>query len=202
MAESLSRFSGTQVDFAVNMVVNHREQILKIFSGHSIKSHLMGCRFLDKFYLARIGKPVDLIIASAGGYPTDINFIQAHKTLEHASKALKENGKMVVLAECPEGIGSDIFIRWLEYGTIKRMEDMLRKEFLVSGHTALCSMIKAKRFGIYLYSRLDKATVKKMCFTPVKNIQSTINRVIDGLPVNARVLILPEGYSIIPVITK
>ena len=192
----------TGVDFAINLVVNHYEQVLKIFSGHIIKSHFKSCKFLDKSYLVHLKKPVDLIIASAGGYPTDMNFIQAHKTLEHTSKALKENGKMVVLAECAEGVGSNIFRRWLGYTTLEKMETMLRKKFLVSGHTALCSMIKAKRFDIYLYSKLDKATVKKMCFTPIGKIQPVIDRIISDLPSNARVLVLTEGYSLVPVIMK
>lgn len=188
------------VDLSINLVVNHHEEIIRIFCGDIIKAHRAGCDFLDRSGKVRLRKPVDCVIASAGGHPTDINFIQTHKTLEHSSRALKQNGTMIILSECPEGVGSDVFTEWSKDGNPERMMKRLQTGFAVSGHTALCSLIKAKRFDIYFYSRLKPDIVKMMQFRPVKDIQPLINTVMARLPRGGRVLVLPEGYSLVPYI--
>ncbi|MFH1226359.1 MAG: nickel-dependent lactate racemase [Planctomycetota bacterium] len=197
MVEAICMF---KVDFAVNLVVNHHEEIIKVFGGDIIKSHRAGCAYVNSFGQVILKQPADLVIASAGGYPTDVNYIQTHKTIEHCSKALKSGGNMLILAECPEGIGSDIFVDYLGYGTAAKMEQQLRKKYVVSGQTAMCSLIKAQKFNIYIYSRLPIGLIKKMKLRPAANPQSTLNKLIPALPDNARVLVFPEGYSLMPVI--
>ena len=34
----------------------------------------------------------DLVVASAGGYPKDINYIQAHKSIHNAASFVKDGG--------------------------------------------------------------------------------------------------------------
>ncbi|MFA5795411.1 MAG: nickel-dependent lactate racemase [Candidatus Brocadiia bacterium] len=189
-----------KVSFAVNLVVNHHEDIIKVFGGDIIKSHRSGCDFVNSFGRVILKKPADLVVASAGGYPTDINYIQAHKTIEHCSKALKTGGSMLVLAECPEGVGSDIFVDYLKYGTAAKMEQQLRGKYVVSGQTAMCSLIKARKFDIHIHSRIPVSLLKKMKLKPAANPQSVLNKLLSTLPDNARILVFPEGHSLMPVI--
>ena len=42
-----------------------------------------------------------VVVASCGGFPYDINLIQAHKALDMATQACNEGGTIVLLAEVP-----------------------------------------------------------------------------------------------------
>ena len=193
-----AKLAGRGRIFSVNLVLNSRDNVIGIFCGDIIDAHRKGCDFVDRIYRISLKAKADYIIASAGGYPTDVNFIQAHKTIENASYALKDKGKMLVLAECNEGIGSDIFLDFLQHRTPEKMEAELRKKFMVSGHTALCTLIKAKRFDIYLYSKLKGSLVRSLRFTPVDDLQRTLDVLFGQGPSNAVVFILPKGCGIRP----
>jgi len=184
--------------FSINLVLDSGNKPIRIFCGDIIDAHRKGCNFMDRIYRVPLKSKADCIIVSAGGYPTDINFIQAHKAIENASYALKDKGQMLVLAECRDGIGSDILMDWLKYQSTREMETELRKKFVVSGHTALCSLMKAKRFDIYLYSRLKDSVVESLCFTPVDDVQRKLDVFFRQLADDAVVLILPKGGSILP----
>ncbi len=66
----------------------------------------------DDIYGVEIEELADVVIASCGGYPKDINVYQAHKTLSNAMEALKQGGRIILLARCSEGIGSEAYERW------------------------------------------------------------------------------------------
>lgn len=186
------------VDFSINLILNSKNEIIKILCGDIIKAHKKGCEFFDKLYRINISNKADCVITSAGGYPTDINFIQTHKSIEHASHALKETGRMLVLSECNEGIGSDIFLDWFKYSSTEKMEEALRKQFAVSGHTALCSLLKSEKFNIYLYSKLKTSIVRKLHLNPVNNLQSTINLLFTEMSPHAQIFIIPYGHILVP----
>ena len=184
--------------FSINLVLDSRSKLVRIFCGDIIDAHRKGCDFVDRIYRVSLKDKADCIIVSAGGQPTDINFIQAHKAVENASYALKDKGQMLVLAECGEGIGSDILPDWFKYRSTGKMETELRKKFVVSGHTALCSLMKAQRFDIHLYSRLKDSVVRGLRFTPVDDLQRTLDVFFRQMPDDAVVFILPKGGSILP----
>ena len=191
------RVKGKKI-FSIDLVLNDKRKVAKIFCGDIIKAHEKGCQFLEKTYSIPITKPADLIIASTGGFPSDINFIQSHKTLEHASKGLKENGILFAFAECLEGIGSDAFLPWFKYKTAYELEEALRKDFVVNGHTALALFIKANKYQVYFYSSLTPETIKHIHLNPVKDPQNTLNRILKSLPPKANILFIPQGFNLLP----
>lgn len=190
------------VDFSINLVLNHHREYTKIFCGDIVKAHQAGCKFLDHVCSVKLTQTADCIIASTGGYPLDINFIQTHKTIDHATKALRPDGIMLVLAECSEGIGSDTFLPWFRHSTIAALEKALRKEFVVNGHTALCTLMKAQQFKIYLYSKLSDALIKRIHLNPARNLQKMLPEIFTTLPPKHTVLIIPEGSSLLPCLVQ
>jgi nickel-dependent lactate racemase len=98
-----------------------------------------------------------MVVASSGGYPKDINFIQAHKSVHHAAAFVKDGGKLIVLSECIDGIGSDTFLKYLEPGSFAETFRMLKDNYEGNGGTALSLMTKTNRIKIYLYTSLEKS---------------------------------------------
>ena len=56
----------------------------------------------------------DLVIASVGGAPKDINFYQSQKALTHASLFTRDGGVIILAAECPEGSGSRAYEEFMQ----------------------------------------------------------------------------------------
>ena len=95
--------------FAFNTITNQRGEVTDLFCGDWKESHLSACDYYLETNSVEIESKRRLVIVSAGGFPHDINLIQAHKALETASQACSEGGIIVLVAECSEGAGSREF---------------------------------------------------------------------------------------------
>jgi len=107
-----------------------------------------------------VARDYDLVIASCGGYPKDINFIQTHKAIEHASKFVRNNGMLIILAECQDGVGSKTFLPWFEMGNWKNAFDRLAQNYEGNGGTALSMMSKSERIRILMVTELSESICK------------------------------------------
>src|SRR5215472_17183650 len=64
-------------DFIVNVVLSPEGELVRVVAGHYELAHREGCRTVDEMLGAEIDGPYDLVIASAGGFPLDIDLRQA-----------------------------------------------------------------------------------------------------------------------------
>ena len=92
-------------DFIVNVVLSPEGKLIRVVAGHYDLAHREGCRTVDHMLRVEVEAPYDLMVASAGGFPLDIDLRQAHKGLENACHALRPGGSILFYAECPNGAG-------------------------------------------------------------------------------------------------
>ena len=97
----------------------------------------------------------DLVVASCGGMPKDINFIQAHKAVHNAGMFVRDGGLLLLYAACRDGIGSTTFLPWFELGGFSQAFRRLADGYAGNGGTALAMMAKTGRIRIGLISNLD-----------------------------------------------
>jgi nickel-dependent lactate racemase len=96
------------------------------------------------------------VVASCGGFPKDINFIQSHKAVHNAAMFVEDGGQLLLFAECRDGIGSTTFLPWFELGGFTAAFDRLSACYEGNGGTALAMMTKAKRIRIGLVTSLEE----------------------------------------------
>ena len=108
----------------------------------------------------------DLVLASAGGYPKDINFIQSHKAIHHAAAFVADGGRLVVLAQCGDGVGSDTFLPWFDLGGWNAAFDRLAAAYTGNGGTALAMMDKTRRIRISMVTDLDSGILESIGVEP------------------------------------
>lgn len=160
--------------------------------GTGYDDFLTVCREHDVFYRAKSSKRYDLVLASAGGYPKDINMIQAHKAIDNAAAFVRDGGTLIVLAECADGIGSSTFLPYFEMGGWTVAFDHLAGEYSGNGGTALAMMAKTGRIRIALVTALDEHLCRKIGTTKI-SIEEASRRAIDA----GEVAVIPNASMLI-----
>jgi lactate racemase len=155
--------------FAVNAIVNDSGEAVDLYCGNWRSSHRAACETYAAEHTIKIAKKRDLVIVSCGGFPHDINLIQAHKALETASHACKDGGTIILLAECSDGLGRDDFLKWFEAAGSEVLAERLCEKYQVNGQTAWSLLRKAERFDIRVVTTLDQAVTEKMRLTKIGN---------------------------------
>lgn len=189
-----------QPDFILNTVLAPGKKILAAFAGNWQAAHEAGCRFYCENFTRRIKEPADLVIVSCGGFPKDINLIQAHKSMEYGSQALKDGGVLILLAECRDGYGHATFFDWFRYRDLPLFENRLRSHYEINGQTAYSLLQKALRFRIILVSSLPPEEVRTMQMTPAATLAEALQMATEMLPDQFSVYVIPEGGTVLPVL--
>jgi nickel-dependent lactate racemase len=143
--------------------------IERLFAGHWRRAHEAACRHLRATRVLRV-EPRDLVVASAGGEPTDQNLIQAHKTFEAAVGPLRPGGVLILAARCREGAGHPDFLPWFRRGNERRVVEELRRSFQVYGQTALSWMRKAAAHRVILVSGLPPEVARELGVVPAADL--------------------------------
>lgn len=187
------------VSFIVNAVLNSHKEIVKVVAGDPIKAHREGAKYIDMMYKRNIKEKVDIVVASCGGFPKDINLYQAQKGLENASYAVKDGGSIILLAECREGLGEATFEEWmLKAKSPHDPVEWIQKDFKLGAHKAAVICMVLQRVKVYLVSCLDKNLVKDVFFIPAESAQDALNTALKEYGERAKVLVLPYANSTLP----
>src|SRR5580692_4278331 len=93
-------------DFMLDTALTRTREVSGIFAGDPVEAHAAGVQFLRTTSLERLTGLADAVITSAAGHPLDLTFYQTIKGLTAAQHIVKPGGRILILGECPEGIGS------------------------------------------------------------------------------------------------
>jgi nickel-dependent lactate racemase len=189
------------VDFILNVVVDGEHKILDAVAGDLTAAHRRGCRTIAERGMAPVDRKADIVIASAGGFPKDINMYQAHKGLENAGYFVRDGGILILAAECREGWGNKTFEAWMKAASSPQdVLERIRQEFLLGGHKAAGIANIEQRAGVFLVSSMPGDQVEKMFMTPCRSLQEALGVAFDALGAGSLVLALPHAGSIIPTV--
>jgi nickel-dependent lactate racemase len=185
--------------FLLNVVFNENMEFLKVFAGDYIQAHLVACGFVNEVYGATVPKPADLVIATCGGYPKDINVYQLQKTMDNAWGAVREGGVVIVLGECIEGSGSAVYEKTMqELKTPERIEAELRANFEIGAHKAYAVTRLMKRAEFILVSCLEPDFARMLLFTPAKTIEEALQLAYAKLGPKPSITLMPQGSLTVP----
>ena len=191
------------IDFILNVVLNEEKEIIKAVAGHYINAHREGCSFLDDLYKIHIKENADIVISSIGGFPKDLNLYQAQKALDNAKYAVREGGIIILVASCKEGLGGKVFENWiLEAIKPEDLIERIKMKFELGGHKAAAIAMVLRNARIFLVSELDKEFVGNIFMESYQDVQSAYDSALEIMGNNAKVIIVPHGGSILPVLDK
>ena len=186
--------------FILNTVLAPDKRLIAAFAGDWREAFAAGCRYYAEHFAHPLAAKADLVVVSCGGFPKDINLIQAHKAMEYGSQALKEGGVLILFAQCRDGYGHPTFFNWFRFRELPEFEAALRAHYEINGQTAYSTLQKALRFRILLVSDLPAEEVRTMGMMPARTLDEALARAQELLPADYKAYVIPEGGTVLPVI--
>lgn len=201
--EGVRLFAKEHRMFLFNAILDAKKQFLKIFAGDWEKAHLEACKFVDKVYGVEIDAPADIVVASCGGYPKDINVYQLQKTMDNAWCAVKDGGVVIIIGECEEGSGSAALEKALqEHPSPDAIKLQLEKNFVIGAHKAFAITRLMKKAKFILVSALDKKIASDLLFEAVDNVDEAIKLAEKYVGSDYKIILMPQGSLTVPLLRK
>jgi len=135
------------------------------------------------------GRRRRVVIASAGASPKDINLLQTHKAVRHASLAVEDGGLLLLAAACDEGVGSDSLEEDFSNGR-EGVPARVSGRYTLNSQASMSLHEITGRIEVRLYSRLPEKILEKFGFS-----RWNIQEVPSG-----EALVISDAASFLPVI--
>lgn len=180
--------------FLLNTVLNENSEIIQVFSGDYIEAHLEACKYVSEVYSSEIEEKADIVIASAGGSPKDINVYQLHKTMINAGAAVKDGGICIIVGECREGIGSTIYEEIMrDCSSFQEIKNAVQSDFQIGKHKAYSIAQLMQKAEYILVSELREELSRLLMFTPAGSLEEAIQMADEKSGKDSSILLLPQG---------
>jgi len=179
-----------KIGFNVSVAMDESHRIVAVRAGDPDQSFRQACQFVDEMYVVEVPRRADLVIASPGGHPKDIELYQSQKAIEEETQVVEPGGNVLIVARCDEGSGSRLFEEWMDADYSP--EDIIRRiqdEFVMGGHKAYQIAREIQRAKVYLYSEIPPGRIRSWMMNPVKSTDD-IDRLIDRAQ---SIIVLPQA---------
>lgn len=188
------------IHFALNVVINESKQIVRVLAGEPQAVMREGIPLVLQIYQVRVAAPFDLLIASPGGHPKDINLYQAQKALGHAARVTRKGGTVILAAACPEGTGSRSYEDWVTGMASHQavLERFQREGFRIGPHKAFQIARDAAPRHVLMVTQMPPDLVQKLLLTPCTSLEAALATAFQGLATTARIGIMPWANATIP----
>ena len=190
-----------KVDFILNVVENKKGEIVKAFAGDLEQAFLEAVKLVDEMYRVTIDRRADILVVSAGGTPADMNLYQAYKAVDNVLDAVKRGGVIILVAECPEGHGNQVFYDWMSrLGDLKNVEREIKRNFVLGGHKAYYLLKALQNHQIILVSSLpDYYATSIFKLKTARAVNDALNEALKIAGSASRVWAVPQGSCTLPV---
>ncbi|NOY43991.1 MAG: nickel-dependent lactate racemase [Deltaproteobacteria bacterium] len=190
--------------FAVNTVVDENRRLVFVNGGDIVKSHQEAVAHAKSISEVILPRKFHTVLTSAGGFPLDKTYYQTVKGMVTALGILEPGGRIVIVSECSEGMGSASFLaaqkelrkrgpreylRWIQRPGARTSVDQWQTEKLAQAlsHGRVSLYAPGLGAGQWEYVCVDR------CTDPAVAVMESVEE--SGDP---HVAVIPEGPYVIP----
>jgi nickel-dependent lactate racemase len=183
-------------DFMLDVALTPTRKIAGIFAGDGVEAHAAGVEFVRRTLLEQLEKPADAVVTTSAGFPLDLTFYQIVKGVTAAQHLVKPGGKILVMAECAEGVGAEEFAALVSRVTSYEacLDELACRPVEVDQWQMEKLALAGRRCELLFYTpgvppQAAGALARSMYRSP----QDALEALVSGLRQGARVLVIPEG---------
>lgn len=195
------------VDFVINVCINEEHRITQVAAGDLEEVHKKLVGYQLNYIFKEIDEPYDIVVSGNGGYPLDLNLYQAVKSMGIGEIAVKEGGTIISVNECIDGIGighdkfKDLIFSKMKPEDI--YQKVLSKEIIMIDQWEIQILTRIMmKAEVYVISTINKDELGNIGLKYAESIETAIRMSLTKHGPNARILILPNGPQIIPILKK
>ncbi len=193
------------VDFTINVCINKNHEITQVVAGDLESVHRTLIEYQKNQVFKKIEEKFDIVVCGNGGYPLDLNLYQAVKSMAIGEMAIKERGTIISVNECREGVGEGqdkfrelIFSEMspeMIYYKILNKELVVRDQWQIQVLTRI--LLKSE---IYIVSDMKEDEIGNIGLKYADTVEKAIHNSLIKHGKDARILILPNGPQVLPII--
>ena len=193
--------------FLVNSVMTAEGDFYRIVAGHWYDAWLEGTKDVMKIQGVAVKAQADVVLASPGGSPKDINMYQGSKTYDTAGMALKPGGILIAMLECPDVKEPAAFIDSFRFDDMLEFEKACRAEFTIPFFIAFTVALLAKKNTVYLVTKKENFDiVRRTGQIPVESLEEAWKLAQEELAkqgkIDYTINIMPHAANTVPMIAK
>lgn len=178
--------------FCVNTALNVDHEITHVFSGDYVDAHVQGCGVVESLFRIPPRPRSDIVIASCGGWPYDLSFMQIIKTIVAAERAVADRGVLVVLGEGARGLEPG-FLEWFDGRSLEDLGRRVIAQYNLKGHNSYWIRTILRRIQIVLASALPPADVAALGLLPAADPDSAVRMAFSLAANRTSALVVPYG---------
>src|ERR1700678_755708 len=177
-------------DFMLDVTLTQSREISGIFAGNPVEAHAAGVQFLRTTSLERLTGLADAVITSAAGHPLDLTLYQTIKGVTAAQHIVKPGGRILILGECAEGVGSPEFAAkvatFRDYDSF--LEEIGKADVEIDQWQLEKLALAGQKYELYFYlPGIANAQLGGLASRAFPSWQAATAAVLEGLGPSARV---------------
>ncbi len=196
------RTDGFKQLWSLNAVLNEQNVLEFASAGDTDSVWSECCRYAASHHSIGIDEKYDLVIASAGGYPSDCSFYQSMKVLTNSSRACKAGGILIIFSQCSQGweIRDELF-NYFQL-TLEEIAAELDRNFSMDGLALYMALKIIRTHKVWFFSDLPESEVRAAGMRPFPDMDfPAIEKIVRNVQI-LRTAVMPNGSSILPINTN
>ncbi|ADQ13522.1 Protein of unknown function DUF2088 [Halanaerobium hydrogeniformans] len=188
------------VDFIFNVIPDGRGGISAAVAGGLFKAHQKGCQITTDLFAKKIDEKAELVIASCGGFPKDMNLYQISKAIINSVRAVKKGGYLLLMGQGKEGIGHPEVKEIIQNckNNLER-EMLLRRNFTIARFVGYLITSKIEDINCILISELEQRQLSTTSIRVVKTLEAGLEIVENDLGKLPPAYIMPDAANTLPI---
>jgi nickel-dependent lactate racemase len=154
----------------------------------------------DSQFVLDIDRRYEVVVAVAP-HPMDCNLYQTNKAIQSGALALKDGGVLIVVSECPFGLGENqtLFDMLAAADSpAQAIERANQEEYRLGVQQAKRIASILERAEIWAVTSLEDEDVRAMFMTPFADVQAAVDAALLAQGADAQVLFLQEASITVP----
>ena len=189
--------------FSIQTVLTGDHKLYAVTAGDLHKSFDAAIKHSNQIFCAPLEEKGNIVLTVAP-YPMDIDLYQSQKALDNGKLALEDDGVIIVVSKCRDGVGEAQFLELLSKAdSPKKIFDILDVEYKLGYHKAAKMAQIGIRAKMWAVSDLDDDILKKAMLKPYPTIQKAVDeaiKLIKSKGKKPKIVIMPAGSLTIPII--
>lgn len=194
-------------DFLVNTVYTPEGELHEVVAGHWYEAWRKGCEDILQMAGTPIREQADVVFASAGGFPKDLNLYQGTKCHMNAVFAVKKGGILIAALDCEDIKEPAIFSDWFARGDLEALERDVRADFTIPGFVAFKARCIVNSLTVYLVTRPEnfafvEQTGQIPCRTLAEAWEKAQARLAEQGKKDYTITVMGHASATLPILTK